>query len=201
MLAAGANIVVRWRMLIVGKRIYQMAMSLSRYAAFNTGQPSSDPKELTDFYQMISSRYFDSFKLTDGPQETIGEVDKMILSLKGKENIYGVCLAGEPRCKPVPGTLTRVETGHDIRFPQATNLPRPAYPPVAKAAHIKGLVEVKVVIDGEGKSNRGASHQRSSPATGGSRKRRASGAVHSDTAWRKTRESNGHHRLSLYALR
>lgn len=96
--------------------------------------------------QSEAIKILDSFKPLRSSEEELGEVDKLLMALKGKENVYGACPKDDPLCKPVPGALT----GGAVNK-QAVNLPQPSYPPVAKAARIKGVVEVKVVLDETGK--------------------------------------------------
>ncbi|MBV9209191.1 MAG: energy transducer TonB [Acidobacteria bacterium] len=124
LLMANGDDIVRNRFVIAGKRIYQLMLIVPRTVAFKTGEPSSNLADLTDFYQMISAKFFDSFHLLSGgpastPKTTGGEQQGMISSgvLNGK----------------------------------AIKLPRPDYPSAAKSAGIEGTVFVHVVIGEEGK--------------------------------------------------
>lgn len=119
--------VLRKRYFFSGSRYYQITLSVSRDAAFKTGKPSSNPSDFTDFYQMIATRFFDSFKLTPikaaaatGESGAAGGVKKTIIS--------GGVINGK-----------------------AISLPRPDYPAEARAAHVEGTVAVKVLINEEGK--------------------------------------------------
>ena len=56
------------------------------------------------------------------------------------EKVMGVCLMD---CEGAPIT-EGVESGHAIE------LPEPTYPPIARAAHAQGTVEVRVLVDTDG---------------------------------------------------
>ncbi len=56
------------------------------------------------------------------------------------EKIMGTCLMD---CEGVANS-EEVESG------QVLELPKPAYPPIARAAHASGTVEVKVIVDTDG---------------------------------------------------
>jgi TonB family protein len=82
-----------------------------------------------------------------------GEVDLKLDELKARhETVLFACLESTG-CEP----LSKGQTvdGHLIteepKQGNAINLPKPAYPLIARAAHASGRVEVQVVIDEEGK--------------------------------------------------
>lgn len=89
-------------------------------------------------------KILDSFRLADSGREVLGEVDELLR--RSKEKIYFVCPEDDSRCKPATDKLSG--SGFD-KF--AAALPKPAYPAIARAAHITGSVDVKVVIDEEGR--------------------------------------------------
>jgi TonB family protein len=89
-------------------------------------------------------KILDSFKPADAGKEVLGEVDELLRS--SQEKIYGACPIDDPQCRPISGALTG---GALERF--AVSLPKPAYPPIARAAHVTGTVDVKVIVDEEGK--------------------------------------------------
>ena len=51
---------------------------------------------------------------------------------------------------PPPAEKRIVRVGGDVKSPVPISTPQPAYPPVAKAAHIDGLVVIDAVIDEQG---------------------------------------------------
>jgi TonB family protein len=57
------------------------------------------------------------------------------------EKVLGTCLMD---CEGTAPVTEGVESGHAIE------LPAPAYPPIARAAHAQGTVEVKVLVDFDG---------------------------------------------------
>ena len=68
-------------------------------------------------------------------------VDRAMEEAKERgETVMGTCLV---ECEGTPIT-EGVETGH------AVELPKPAYPPIARAAHATGTVDVKVMIGLDG---------------------------------------------------
>jgi len=70
------------------------------------------------------------------------EVDRQLEEAKKRgETVLGVCLEN---CED-KGLVGDLERGH------ALELPKPAYPPIARAAHAAGQVLVQVIIDEEGK--------------------------------------------------
>ena len=77
---------------------------------------------------------------TDQPNE----VEQALAEAKKKgETVLGVCIenCGNDADKVIEG----FDKGH------AVALPKPAYPPIARAAHVAGTVEVLVLIDFDGK--------------------------------------------------
>lgn len=82
-----------------------------------------------------------------------GEVDLKLDELKARhETVLGACLE-TAKCEPlekgqtIDGRLIKEEPTRG----KAINLPKPAYPAIARAAHASGTVEIQVVIDEEGK--------------------------------------------------
>src|SRR5262245_35694819 len=69
-------------------------------------------------------------------------VDQALDEAKEKgEKVLGTCLMD---CDGAAAITEGVETGHAIE------LPPPAYPPIARAAHATGTVEVRVIVDVDG---------------------------------------------------
>jgi len=69
-------------------------------------------------------------------------VDRAVDEAKERgEKVMGICLMD---CGDAAPITEGVETGHAIE------LPKPAYPLIARAAHAQGTVEVRVLIDFEG---------------------------------------------------
>lgn len=56
-----------------------------------------------------------------------------------------------PQPKPTPPPAPRAPISGGVLNGKAISLPKPAYPPIAKAAHASGQVTVQVVIDESGK--------------------------------------------------
>jgi len=54
----------RNRMFLVNGRFYSLTLATSPNVVFKNGKPSPNPKERTDFYEDIATRFFDSFKFT-----------------------------------------------------------------------------------------------------------------------------------------
>lgn len=135
-LVDGGNFVLRARAYLVKGRLYQLVLVTSRGTAFMNARPSADPAARTDFYEMVSGRFLDSFRLTNA-EEALGEVDRYL----AREKAYGKVQGNQA------GSL--FEAG--ILQGRVRSLPQPAYPPIAKAVHASGEVTVKVVVDEEGK--------------------------------------------------
>jgi TonB family protein len=135
--------VLRARMFLVKERLYQAIIITRANVAFNTGRPSSNPNERTDFYEANVTKFLDSFKLTEVESKPLGEVDALLQSLAGKERVLGSCAATDPICEP--GADPLVING------RAISLPKPEYPTIARQARASGSVQVKVVLDEEGK--------------------------------------------------
>lgn len=62
----GGNFILRARAYLVKGRLYQMVLVVPPNVVFKNGRPSSDPANRTSFYEMISTKFLDSFKLTKG---------------------------------------------------------------------------------------------------------------------------------------
>lgn len=74
------------------------------------------------------------------------EVERLIAEVGKKgDKVLGICIDPE-LCK----NGSSVE-GLALEPGAAVDLPKPAYPPIARAAHAQGSVEVQVVIDVDGK--------------------------------------------------
>lgn len=170
----GNGLTIRSKLIIVGKRLYNLAVFTNDTAA---------PEGILKFHEEIATRFLDSFRLlTDTevaaqstPQSGIsvnitvdpalsespgasaekpseGEVDRMLKSLDGKgEMVFGSCrkLA---KCPPLPDIegVTAEDANREVTI-KIISKPQPAYPPIAKAARVQGSVTVQVVVDEEGK--------------------------------------------------
>ena len=53
--------------------------------------------------------------------------------------------------KPGPATADRIKVGGEVQAGLLVNAPPPAYPPLAKQAHIFGVVRLKAVISSDGR--------------------------------------------------
>ena len=77
---------------------------------------------------------------TDKPKNS---VDRMLEdAAKRGETIVNTCITED--CANDAAKIDGLQTGRAIR------LPKPTYPPIARAAHAEGEVEVKVIISEEG---------------------------------------------------
>ncbi len=75
----------------------------------------------------------------------------MLRELKEKHvTVYGAGREDDPRGQPsaAPAAGTRID---GVLNGKAVSLPRPAYPPIARAAYVSGVVGVQVIVDLEGK--------------------------------------------------
>ena len=80
-------------------------------------------------------------KTTTETERPKNAVDKALDEAKERgEKVLGGCLMD---CEGV-AIIEGIESGH------AVELPRPAYPPIARGAHAAGTVEVKVIVDVDG---------------------------------------------------
>lgn len=76
------------------------------------------------------------------PEKPKNAVDKALDEAKEKgDTIIGTCLVD---CGEGTKITEGFESGHAIE------LPPPAYPPIARAAHASGTVEVRVIVDFDG---------------------------------------------------
>jgi len=73
---------------------------------------------------------------------------KIRSSLKVDAVIIGTGVMDVPEEQQTSGASKRIEGG--VLNGRAVELPRPPYPPIAKAAHASGTVQVQVLIDEEG---------------------------------------------------
>jgi TonB family protein len=132
----GNGFVLRARAYFVNGRIYQLVLSAPPNLAFKNGRPSADPQDRTEFYEMISARFLDSFKLMPA-QEALGEVDRYL----AREKAYGK-VQGNPAGGPANAGVLEGK---------ALSLPQPVYPRIFGNVRASGRVTVKVVVDEEGK--------------------------------------------------
>lgn len=129
----GEGFVLRARAFFVNGRIYQLSLSGPPGMAFKNGRPSADPGDRTDFFERISAKFLDSFRLA----RVLGEVDRYL----AREKVMG----------KAEGTPSGGVFDAGVLQGRVRSLPQPAYPPIAKAARATGSVTVKVVVDEEGK--------------------------------------------------
>lgn len=78
-------------------------------------------------------------KDTDQPDEVELAITE---ARKHGDTVLGICVE---KCKDDEKIVGGVNKGH------AVSLPKPAYPPLARAGHASGTVEVRVLIDFDGK--------------------------------------------------
>lgn len=81
-------------------------------------------------------------KTTTETEQPKNAVDRAVDEAKEHgEKVVGTCLMD---CEGAAPITEGVESGHAIE------LPAPAYPPIARAAHAQGTVDVKVLVDFDG---------------------------------------------------
>lgn len=118
--------ILRKRYFFSGSGFYQVTLAVSRKVAFRTGKPSSNSSDLTEYYQMIVTRFFGSFKLTP--------IIATSASTNGTTN----------------GGKKRIISGGVING-KAISLPAPVYPTRAQSAGVHGTVTVRVLINEDGR--------------------------------------------------
>lgn len=128
--------VFKARAYYVKGRLYQLVVGAPMNVVFNNGQPSTDPRDRTDFYEMLSSRFLDSFKLT-ATQGKRGEVERYL----DREKVYD-----KDRPDPAGGV-----SDAGVLQGKALSLPKPPYPRAAIPERASGSVTVRVVVDEKGK--------------------------------------------------
>ena len=120
------------RMFLVGQRLYQIAVTLPPTQGANA--------EDVAVYEQAATRFLDSFKLA-APEESSDEVQALL-----KDQ----CKNGVVAVRKVEDSDPKVQDAGGSVNGRALSLPKPAYPPLAKAAHAQGTVAVQVVIDETG---------------------------------------------------
>jgi hypothetical protein len=63
-LAEKKGVILRGRMIYVNGRLYLLMLGVQPDTAFFNRQPSANPADRTDIFEQISTKFFDSFKLT-----------------------------------------------------------------------------------------------------------------------------------------
>jgi TonB family protein len=89
-------------------------------------EDEADP-ETVGFYNSIAQKFVDSFELTHVFQDSV--------------LVVGSCPPDVQNCVPVT---------EEVLKGRALSLPKPSYPPIARAAHASGTVVVQVLIDEQG---------------------------------------------------
>jgi TonB family protein len=84
-----------------------------------------------------------------GSGNVTGGVDSKLANSGATAAVVRVDDAGEPPVKPLPKLMKPVSGG--VLNGQATDLPKPEYPEIARHARASGVVSVEVVIDETGK--------------------------------------------------
>jgi hypothetical protein len=59
------GLILKARYFFVKGRLYQMMLVLRPNTVFRNGKPSANPASYTDLFQMVSKKFFDSFKVTE----------------------------------------------------------------------------------------------------------------------------------------
>ena len=59
------GLILKARYFFVKGRLYQIMLLLRRNTVFSNGKPSANPASYTDLFQMVSKKFFDSFKVTE----------------------------------------------------------------------------------------------------------------------------------------
>ena len=180
-LLVGNEGVVRRRIIIVKDRLYTLSFVTAPNVAFNSGRPSADPAERTDFYEATAAKFFDSFKVT--PRQAAANArrveDELAARSKGQRKTDPPTLGrrdvdAAPEVTRPEGEVDRLvrelrergeviygrcgEGDECVSVPNSTlvisepiSRPLPEYPAIAKAARVQGEVRVLLVVDEEGK--------------------------------------------------
>lgn len=124
------------RIYLVKKRVYILSVFIP--AAKQSQEPAT-------------SIVLNSFKLATSNVETLGEVDRLLKELKVKnEKVLSGC-KDEAKCSPLLIGDNATAGAAEVKNGKVINMPQPAYPPIARAAHAAGTVQIQVVIDESGK--------------------------------------------------
>lgn len=138
-----ANQISLRRAYFVRGRLYQLAIEIPSELAFKTDSASPKPEDRSNFLEISSSRFLNSFKLIKPVSEPIGEVDRMLLELK-EQNQRVLVVSGAD-----PSGGRQITSG--VLNGRALHLESPIYPVIARAAHVSGKVSVLVLIDLNGR--------------------------------------------------
>jgi hypothetical protein len=65
LLVEKSNWIMRARYFFVQARAYQIIFTTAPNAAFKSGKPSANAADRTDFFEMVSKKLFESFKVTE----------------------------------------------------------------------------------------------------------------------------------------
>jgi len=134
------NFIIRHRNFFIKDRLYQIILGMARSEALKAGRSGADSQDRTEFYEMVSSKFYNSFKLLDGAIAKGSEALSWIKTSKGDALVIGPCTG--PQCQSVTGDLKRGEL---------VSKPEPEYPAIALVARASGEVKVQVTIDEGGK--------------------------------------------------
>jgi len=127
---------------LVRGRMYQLVIAMSPTLAFKTPNASPNPDDRSNFFQLASSRFFDSFRLIESDTASLGEVDRLLRDLKKQnQTVLVIGSADSPSKNPITS---------DVINGSAVRLVQPTYPVIAHAAHASGQVSVLVLIDLDG---------------------------------------------------
>ncbi|HSE30900.1 MAG TPA: energy transducer TonB [Pyrinomonadaceae bacterium] len=116
--------IMQAKLVLVGQRLFQVAITTPREDGVRP--------ETVGFYNSIAQKFLDSFEIINSN-----------LSAAPAQPVIrdGSC---------PPDVLNCVGLAEDDLRTRAISLPNPAYPPIARAAHASGTVEVAVVVDEQG---------------------------------------------------
>jgi TonB family protein len=136
------------RAFVIHGRLYQLGVLAPTELAFRRAQPSTRAEDRTEFFNLLATRFLDSFKLLESvdekPSESpaeVDEVDQMVAQLKSqkKDVVVAACCGSD-----AGGNSNGILNG------KALHLVTPPYPALARSAHAGGQVSVKVLIDLDG---------------------------------------------------
>jgi TonB family protein len=113
--------IMQAKLVLVGQRLYQVAIT--------TPREDGASREIVGFYDSIAQKFLDSFEIINSN-----------LSPAPAQPVVrdGSCPPDVSNCVGL--------AEEDLRA-RSISLPNPAYPPIARAAHASGTVEVAVVVD------------------------------------------------------
>jgi TonB family protein len=122
--------------------VFLAALVLTAIKAYSQG--SNNVQRLPDEQNGVAGTRTD-------PAKEKGEVDLKLEELNARhEVVLGHCIE-KGKCEPLKGHIVDEHLIKEVVDGDIINIPKPAYPALARAAHASGIVAVQVIIDEDGK--------------------------------------------------